>query len=471
MIVLISLVILIIIERLLISNDYTSILQNIAQSPSNMARYFPITILLYLLTKEIIFSSKQNDPLLKFSVIQKGLVFIQNFNMYLALFETFSVGKIQTSELKQLKHLKAFSLELDTSKACARVFLYSKSYKELKKRIKKSMPILEVVLPDIKFISKDNITRFLGENKLLKVRKKFLLEENSELILPKSLNLDTKLSPTVSRMILACIFPEEMSIEESTDEKKMVQCYLFHSYSTNSFFKYMNNMLFNTPKKKGDYFWDIRELQRMRLKYQTEEISKINLQKGLHHFKEGLSMVLSELKQVIIQEQQINYSPIKLSSELKSKNLLSSGKTIKSLEMNQICSELCNIPGNISFLQEEKERKCQQRVSFCRKLLTNDNFSSILEIILDQKYEKDQIRLFTELKSHFSHQQLICVLAHLSQSNSLEIPYHKIINMIYILLKLNYKAQGSLNANKRHQSSNFFKDEKFKQISLSLAKK
>jgi len=471
-IVFILLVFLIIIEGSLILNDYTDILRSIIQSPYDLVRYLPIVILLYMFANEIVLSSNRNDPLLKFTVIQKGIVFIQNYDIWFAIFQTFSLRKIQTSELKQLKHLKTFSLELDTEKACIRIFLYSKSYKELKERIKKSKPILEGVLPDIILISNDDIDKLLRENKLVKIRKKYILEENSKFIFPKSVNFDIKSLPFFSRMILAYNFTEKTSIKENNNEKNRVQCYCFHSYNQTSFFKYINKILFNTQNKKDDYFWDIQELERIRLKYQIKKNPKITLQRGLLHFKEGLSLFLTESKPSVVEEKQVSYTPIMLSPEMKPKSLLGVEKTGFSLGMNQICYELCNIPKDTKSLSKEKEKKCLKRVNFCQKLLTNDKLSSIFEIILNQRSEKDKIHLFTELKNHLSYQQLICVLTQLSQSNHLEIPYHEIVNLIYILLRLNDKVQGTPIFNKKLPSSKLLSnDEDFEQISPSLAQK
>ena len=63
------------------------------------------------------------NSVLRFSQPKKGIVFIQDYHIWLAIFETFSVEKIQTSELKQLKHLKTFSLELDRKKRCISIII------------------------------------------------------------------------------------------------------------------------------------------------------------------------------------------------------------------------------------------------------------------------------------------------------------------------------------------------------------
>lgn len=468
-IVFLSFIILITVESLLILNNYIGILQNILKSPINIGRYFPIIILLYLFTKEIILSFNQNDPLLKFSVTEKGIVFLQDYHLWLAILETSSVGKIQTSELKQLKHLKTFSLELDIKRTCVRVFIYSKSHKELEERIKNSIPILEVVLPDINKISKVEITKMLSEIKLLKNEKKYMLKKNSELNLPQFADSADKFPPSFSKMILACNFREGLDIEENTKMEKFVQWYFFHNYDKASFFKCMNRTLSSSQKMTAESFWNIQELQRIRLRYQIEKKPLFDFQEGLNHFKGGLFLLLSRSKTVRIEGQITDHSLIALPCETKPSPLLSTEKASSFFRMNQICSELCNIPEDDKLLQEEKEKKCHRRAGFCQKLLINDNFSSILENILSQRYETDRIHLITELKSHLSYQQLFCVLAHLTQSSQPEIPNHKIINMICILLCLKYKIQENPCVDTKTVSSIFSDDEAIKQISPSLA--
>jgi hypothetical protein len=405
---------------------------------------------------------------MKFSVIEKGIVFLQDYHLWLAIFVTSSVGKIQTSELKQLKHLKAFSLELDIKRTCVRVFFYSKSHKELEERIKNSIPILEVVLPDINKISKVEITKMLSEIRILKIGTKFILKKNSELIIPQFADSEDKFPPSFSKMILACNFRKGLNNEEETKIEKNIQWYFFHNYNKASFFKCMIETLSNSQKITAESFWNIQELQRIRLRYQIEKKPLFDFKEGLNHFKGRLFLLLSRSKPVRIEEQITDHSPIALPCETKLNPLSSMEKPSSFSGMNQICSELCNIHRDDKLLQEEKEKKCLRRAGFCQKLLINDNFSSILENILKQRYETDRIHLITELKSHLSYQQLFCVLAHLTQSSQPEIPYRKIINMICILLCLNYKIQKTPCVDTKTVSSMLSDDEAIKQISPYL---
>ncbi len=205
------------------------------------------------------------------------------------------------------------------------------------------------------------------------------------------------------------------------------------------------------------------------MRYQIAKKPLFDFQEGLNHFKGGLFLLLSRSKPVRIEGQITDHSLVALPCEPKLNSILSTEKVSNFFGMNQICSELCNIPKDDKLLQEEKEKKCHRRAGFCQKLLINDNFSSILENILNQRYETDRIHLITELKSHLSYQQLFCVLAQLTKSSQLEIPYDKIVNMICILLCLKYKIQETPCVDTKNVSSMFSDDEAIKQISPSLA--
>lgn len=466
-VIILSFCIIIALESLLHFDDYNETLKDNLKSPIGLIRFFPSTILLYLFIKEILLSSNQNRSLLNFSVLKEGIVFVQDFQLWLGIFETLSVRKIQTSELKQFKHLKRFSLETDKKETCVRVFLYSKSQKELEERIKMSKPILEVVLPDINLMLKDKITKLLGQSELLKLEKKIFLKESSELVFPQFVDSVESISPDFSRLILSCNLLEDGLMEEKTHWENYIQCYVLYSYDHDSFFKYINKFLHQ--KDKTEPLWDIKELQRIRLRYQTDNPIRANFTKGLILFKRGLSLLLPELTPFAIKKLKTDNSLTDIPIERKTIVLKNSKKETNSFSMNQICSELCNIPNDNKLNQDERTKKCHRRAGFCKRLLFNDNFSSILDNIRNQKYETDRVHLINELKRNISYQQLICVFVQLSQSNQNENSNHEIINIIKKLFQLKYEAHGPPITGKQLNSSMFSENKSTEQISSSSA--
>jgi hypothetical protein len=55
----------------------------------------------------------------------------------------------------------------------------------------------------------------------------------------------------------------------------------------------------------------------------------------------------------------------------------------------------------------------------------------------------DKIHFLADLNRHLSFYQLICVLAHMTQSTHLDISYRKLISGIHILIATNFKGERS----------------------------
>jgi len=456
-IVLLSLVIVIVIEGLVTMNDCTGVLKNILFVPMDLMRYIPIIILSYLLSAEIIHIFNGFNSELKFKIKQSGLIFFKDFHIWLAIFETFSVEKVQTSELKQLKHLKTFSLEIDIEKMGIRVILYSKSVKELEKRIRTSKPILEVVLPDIKMASKDDITQQYSEMKLVKIGRDYIFKEKSELFYPQFGNFPIKNSSSISRMVLACNITDEAKNDKFMNS---TQIYFFHRFDQTSFFKYINKRFFKSPRET--HFQDNQEHQRIRLSYQTNKKPLISFQEGLDQYIRALSFI--SLGSGIIKTEKIhkNYPFIKNQQII----LLNTEETSLA-EMNQICSEFCDLSKENKHLNKDKVKRCKRRADFCLNLLENENFSSILESLIKQEDVIDQIHLISELRRHLTYHQIICCFSHLSQQNYRKISYFKLVNLIYVLFRSIDKAKVP-NINKKPASLVFVSGKKNDQVSSSL---
>ena len=446
------------IEDTLFSNG-SSGLRNITTSPISLLRYTPIIISIYLFSKEIVRLLNRNSWSFQFLSKKEGMVYIQDYNVWLSIFETPSLEKIQINELKQIVHLNMFSLELDVKKTCVRVYLYSKSCDEQKERIKNSKPILEVVLQNVIQMSNKNIIKLLNEIKLVKLGKTFVLNENSEFLIPQAYEKGAKFPSTFSKMILAS------KIEENSDLEKCSQWYFFYntdqSEEKSSLFKWLDKILFNPSQMPEETFWSIKELQRARLRFLIKDSSLSGFNQGLVLFQKGLSLLTSSM-----QERIIDHSIINDQLQIKTEDTPVSEKKSFITGINQICSELCNIPKEHTLSQKEKVKKCRRIADFCTKLLAKENFSSILENILDQQYQIEKIHLITELRQHLSFHHLICICAQLSHSNQPNLSYKKVVEMINILLKLD---QENPSENKKARISKIASDKTIKKMSSSLA--
>ncbi len=450
------------------------------------AKYIPISILVYLLFKEINHITNKSANPIDFILKEEGIVFIKNLNVWICLMETNSIFEIQINELNQLKHLLKFSIELNLNNFYLRLFIFSKTYGELKEIISKNKAILDNILPNVKPVPNPMIIRFFKGNKTLKFNNKLLQAEDGNFLIVKSACNTEELPKTYNSLIL--------SFNSSLKEKK-AQIYLFDNYRYPKFFQFLDNSLSNIRLfNKG--FLSYHELQRIRIRYQIESFPKTSLKEAIIQLSRGLSLsknkthfdlinlkdqkiILSDVQkgsvdnktplQLIETKEIINkvisdvilegktsqqvitnkrkkikknslVSSSLLSNEDSKIELSSKNDSISSLNgINQICYELCSITRNSEINDEEKIKQCRIRSSFCQKLLNNENFMTLMKKILNQKSREDKDYFVKELMKHFSFQQLICIIAHYTQINSQEISIKQILSLIHILLESNIK--------------------------------
>lgn len=440
--------------------------QSFLNTLMSFIRYLPILFLIYIFVDEIYQSIFQDSYLMRIKEKEEGIIFIQNYQVWIAIFETFSLEKVQINELEQLRHLEIFSLELDKEKLCLRVFLFSKSYEELLDRMNKSKPILENVLPGIKLVQDDMIAQLIGDYSLLRINKKFLLKYNSKLIIPQTKIVEDTISFSFSNMILTCNLSNKDKIQENGRIIYPIQLYFLICHKKSSLFKCIDEITFIEDNPEESKFLDAQDLQRARLRYQIDKFPKMDLNTGLNKFKIGLASLLSNNTQIIEEKKtsqllsdvkRITTGKKVFSSYIDRENLIKSNETPLIIEnsncksrINQICIELCNIPKDPSLLLEEKSKRCHRRANFCIKLLRTENFSILLENITMNENEAEKLQLVTELNRHLSFYQLVCVLAHMNKSTKSEISYQTLISLIHMLIKSNSNCKRSNASNQEN---------------------
>ncbi|MFX0173168.1 MAG: hypothetical protein ACFE9L_14825 [Candidatus Hodarchaeota archaeon] len=428
-------------------------------TPINFIRYLPILFLVYIFVDEIYQSIFQDTFTLRIKGKGEGIIFIQNYETWIAIFETISLEKVQVNELEQLRHLKIFSLELDNDKLCLRVFLYSKSYEELLDRMNTSKPILENVLPGIKLVQDDIIAQFLGDYSLLKINNTYLLKNKTDLIIPQPKDVVDTISFSFSKMILSWNLSTKDTIQENSRRIYPIQLYFLICHRKSSFFKCIDEITFREDYPEESRFLDVLELQRVRLRYQIYKFPKMELETSLNSFKIALTSVLSNNTQIIGEKKasQLLSDVTRITTE---KKVISSNNDCENRiklkgapqkietgdfksRINQICIELCNIPKDPVLLLEEKGKRCHRRANFCNKLLRTENFSTLLEDILMKVNEAEKLQLIAELNRNLSFYQLVCVLAHVNKYTHPKISYQKLISLIHMLIKSNSNNKRS----------------------------
>jgi hypothetical protein len=441
--------------------------------------------------KEIILLLNRKSYSQEFVWDKTGIGFIQNCHVWIAVLETKSLNKIRKTELKQLSHLKSFSLELDIKNCSVRVFLYAKSNEKLREVIKKSKPILDVVLPDLKILPGVDSSKLFNKRIFEKIGNiNFLKNKNQHFMLNFD-RVNTKISPFTEKIAFSFF-----STPKNKKEKNNLQSqwYSFNTLDQNSFFNSLISILINHQETNFQSLRRKKNLERIQIRYQIEEQEKHSFQEGIVQFEKELSILLSQIKPESnlkeegkqnsmendnligvlgknnpVNEKILNITPSSVTKyNYEDINHLNEEIPFEPIKMNQICYELCNIQENRAFSKGEKANKCARRANFCQKLLKNENFLSIIENILKQNHEEEVIHLTTELRHHLSYQQLICIFAHLTQTEQFETVSQEIIGLIHVLFKLNFETQE----NSIHNNDSFFslvsKEKNGEKIFLSL---
>ncbi|MFX0087403.1 MAG: hypothetical protein ACFFAU_17265 [Candidatus Hodarchaeota archaeon] len=484
-VVLFSFVFIVSIENIIYPETQTGILKN----PLNLIRNLPLIMLSYFFLKEMLLLLSKKTANLELFWVKNGIGFIQDSFAWIAIFETCSLNKIQKAELEQLFHLKSFSLELDVKNSCARVFLYAKSNDELREIIKKSKPILDVILPDLKTLPVVEASNLFDKYSLEKIGNNYFLKNKNQFFI---LNFESVKANSFSYTdkIVFCFFTKTKNKKKKDTIHS--QWYSFKNLNQNSFFNSLSKILINNQEKNLQSFWKRSNLERIQIRYQLGEQEKLSFQEGIAQFEKGLSILLSQTEPDIILEKELkrsmendnmeNVLRKKNSVNKKIQNIIQTSITnyedinglhkefpFETIKTNQICFELCNIAANRDFTNREKLVKCTRRADFCQRLLKNENFLSIIENILKQNHEGERIHLTTELRRHLSYQQLICILANLTQSEQFSTVNQELIGMIHVLFKLKYEALEDSNVEINSIFSSVTKEKNREKVFPSLA--
>lgn len=453
-------------------------------------------VLLSILLKELLLNRNPSNQKIISEI--DNMVFIQDCFAWIAIFETRSLSKIKNIELEQLSYLKLFSLELDVRNLCVRVFLYGKSKEGLRKKIIKSKPILDVVLPDLILLSAKDSSKFFDKRYFEEIGKRLYLKNEKQFIFPK-FESDIDYSDFSGDELVFCFFPE---LKNKTEKHALnSQWYSIYNFHQKFFFKGLmrvfkdqQKFIFNNLLKKNNF-------QRIQVRFHIEEHERHSFKGGISQFERSLVYLISQRKsdpslttktitekntmdndptsnvlrktsifEILPGKRTKDVNPSVTSAKYNFENISSSFEesAIDSIKMNQICFELCNILRNPDFSCEEKTKKCSRRAGFCKKLLKNENFFSIIENILKQNHDEERVHLTTELRRHLSYQQLICILSHLTQLEPLGTFNQKIIEMIYILFKHNLETQENSNTKLNSILPTIIKEKNRRKISPSL---
>jgi hypothetical protein len=301
--------------------------------------------------------------------------------------------------------LELFSLEIDNETKSLRIFIFSKSKKSQINKLKQSMPLLEAIFPDILLMSKMDSKNFLSSYSLAEVAGFSIIQGKKSYLLPVLGHSNAGQLGVDNRMILAYNSTEKGS--KTIEDDRTSQIYTLPRYREPIDFSFIGNLILK-KNDNSEFEEDIKnKLLRAIIRFQINNSNLISFHKGVSYFQKALSESGIN-NQSATMEIQSKDEFIQTTTEIESEfSMVSSNKETA----NPICVELCNIFNNLEIDEINKSELCNNRINFCKKLISNKNFISLLIEFTKKDSDKNNSPLFGELLIHLSFHQIYCLIA------------------------------------------------------------
>ncbi len=414
----------------------------------DIASYLSLSPLIIILFREMLWIKKTNLKKFKIVLTDRNFAFIQNHSIWMCIFEAQINENIKLDKLQHLTFLKTFSIEINKNESIIYIRIFTTSLEEINLLVNKCYPILEVIFPDIQLLELNTLIEKINEYKILTFRNKSFLYSKTHFIFPLIPEKEIEIKE-YSSMILTYN-------KDSKSNKLLGNIYYIKLFDKKTPFLFLKEIFltYGTPS----YLKFIKkDFVRIRLKSPLKDYSELPFEKTIDKIslflqKENINSFISEEK---IKSRIQCQGTSKFTSIPPSNDSFMRGKKSKLFNtiydqflnlpnLNQICFELCSIFDDSFLAEDEKRVKCDRKSKFCLKLLKNENFKLIIENITKQKNAAELEYLLGELAQHISTQQLVCVMAHLSQESSKNLLHNDLLPILYFLIKLFIETQLKL---------------------------
>lgn len=367
------------------------------------ANIIPLLLLLLFLLYELgIMNSHKNSY---FEIYDNGVIHIPIFNIYFSIFESTSMHLVNNKGLYRLIDLELFSLEIDNETNSLRVFLFSKNKKSQMDKIKQSIPLLEAIFPDILLKTPNDSKNFLSGYSLAEVAGFSIIQKKESYLIPVLSNSITGQLGVHNRMILAYNSSEKGP--KTIKDDRTSQIYTLPEYQGPVDFNFIGNLILRRNDNSG--FEDDNKNKHLRaiIRFQLDNCNLISFHEGVSYIQKTLSASGID-NQSVTMEVHSKDEFIPNNTEFESEfSMINSNKE----DTNPICLELCNIYNNLEIDEINKSRLCNNRIIFCKKLISNNNFISLLMEITKNDDDKNNSKILSELLIHLSFNQIYCLIA------------------------------------------------------------
>ena len=391
---------------------------------------------LFLLCLLLLYESGvvNNKSKLFFDIFENGVIYIPAFSLYFSIFKSSSITLGNNNNgLDRLTDLGIFSLEIDNETKSLRVLIFSKYRKNHINRIKQSLPLLEAIFPDITLMTSNESKSFLSSYSQAVVAGYSLIQCKERFMIPVQNHSRTNQFEVSSKIIFAYNpYQRESKLREND---KTSQIYTLSRFNGPIDFNFIANLLLKKNWRLKLSNDSEKELLRGIIRFQLNDLNLISSQEGLSIIQKIMSNPRISIQPLTNDDTDQNETVFKkpdIESEISKLNV-KCGK-------NPICKELCNINKNPELEELNKSRLCNKRISFCTKLLRNENFVSLLMELMQKDDKEKKGEILNKLLVHLSFHQVYCLIAQfifISERDDLDVVSIQLLHFLFTNIVIN----------------------------------
>ncbi|MHA1513652.1 MAG: hypothetical protein ACTSRJ_06275 [Candidatus Hodarchaeales archaeon] len=378
-----------------------------------------------------------------FEIFDNGIISIPKFNIFLSIFESNSIHLVNSKGLHQLIDLDPFSLEIDYETKSLRVYLFSKSKKNQLKRIEQSIPLLEAIFPDLLIMTPLKSKELLASYSIAEIAGFSLIQEKESYITPVyNLSVSNQFGDN-NKLILA--YNSSRKESNSLKNDQTTQVYSLPRYNGLVDFNLIGNIILRKNENSTFEYYNKNKLLRGIIRFQISDFNLISFEEGISYIQKIIASFRvashSIASEIVPKEDSI---PIDIEIESELPMIFKDQEAI-----NPICRELCNIYNNFEISEKNRLSLCEKSVLFCRKLVSNNNFISILLELAKKDDNKRKVQILNELLVHLSFHQLYCLIAQfifIYEGNDLNIISIQLLHSL-----INKKCESELHQSRAEQ--------------------
>ncbi len=385
----------------------------------------PLVITCLLIISELNLYSFRKKSLL--TLKENQFIYISRFDIYMSVFECRSLSDIYVEGFNLLNELNRYSIEISKDIKRLRIFFYSSSKIELSKHIEKAKPLLDTIFPNLNVLTSSSLKTDFLDYSFWKFGKYTFIRQGRFLFIPE---IESKNSSRVLKNHTHILnYVSQSTKKEKPNSTNSTQFYSFLKHEHTSFFELYGYKCYIRENRFVYDHIDENILLRAMIRYKltgfnstSDDDGYINLQRMLIPFnKEKSNFARPNTPIPPTTESNDNPSNVHISLQT-------------SHGYNQICIELCNISQS-SDEDAIKIKNCENRVSFCKKLLVNQHLTTLLGELVDGENDKRRDTILTDLLRHVSFHQINCLLAQFVVSSKLDIHDKQVIQLLHTLIQ------------------------------------